>query len=166
MVAVPQRELPLHSMARPGQDAVEYADEVSGPKSGWHERKSGRNIEGDTRQSRALRRWCPGALRRRILVAHDRPRAHGIPRQHKTPSGNGGSGIQSAVFQTFQTGEAVIMPEPSASRASNAVCEILRPIRAFSRLGFKELLRVFKDTVIEWSNDKVLRLGASLAFYT
>jgi len=28
------------------------------------------------------------------------------------------------------------------------------------------LLRVFKDTVIEWSNDKAPRLGASLAFYT
>jgi uncharacterized BrkB/YihY/UPF0761 family membrane protein len=44
--------------------------------------------------------------------------------------------------------------------------EILRQFRLFSGLPFRELVAVFQETVSEWSNDNVSRLGASLAFYT
>jgi uncharacterized BrkB/YihY/UPF0761 family membrane protein len=44
--------------------------------------------------------------------------------------------------------------------------EILRHVRGFSSLPFKELLELFKETVNEWVGDKAPRLGASLAFYT
>jgi membrane protein len=50
--------------------------------------------------------------------------------------------------------------EPDAGR------EILRHVREFSCLHFKEWLGLFKETVGEWIDDRAPRLGASLAFYT
>src|SRR5216683_2588056 len=54
----------------------------------------------------------------------------------------------------------------SGSTGPSAPREILRHFRLFSGLPFRELRAVFKETVIEWSNDNAPRLGASLAFYT
>jgi membrane protein len=54
----------------------------------------------------------------------------------------------------------------SASGEPAASHEILRHVREFSHLHFKELLELLKETVNEWLGDKAPRLGASLAFYT
>jgi len=56
--------------------------------------------------------------------------------------------------------------ERAASAEPNAGHEILRHLRQFSALHFKELAAVLRNTVSEWSDDKAPRLGASLAFYT
>jgi membrane protein len=47
-----------------------------------------------------------------------------------------------------------------------ALHDVARHFRQFCWLRPKELLALLKETVIEWSNDNVPRLGASLAFYT
>jgi membrane protein len=44
--------------------------------------------------------------------------------------------------------------------------DVLRHLKQFSRLRPTEILAALKETVSEWSNDNVPRLGASLAFYT
>src|SRR3989442_1361679 len=49
---------------------------------------------------------------------------------------------------------------PSALRTMR---HLLMP---FAALNFEDMAQVLKKTVEEWSNDKVPRLGASLAFYT
>jgi membrane protein len=54
----------------------------------------------------------------------------------------------------------------SALAEPDAGHEILRHVREFSSLHFKEFLELFKETVGEWLDDKAPRLGASLAFYT
>ena len=41
-----------------------------------------------------------------------------------------------------------------------------RQIRRFAGLQYPEFVAVLKETLSEWSNDNVPRLGASLAFYT
>jgi membrane protein len=50
--------------------------------------------------------------------------------------------------------------EPSVFR------EVLRHLKQFSLLRSTELLGIWKETITEWSDDNVPRLGASLAFYT
>jgi membrane protein len=54
----------------------------------------------------------------------------------------------------------------SAVAEPDAAHEILRHIREFSSLHFRELLELFRETVAEWLGDKARRLGASLAFYS
>jgi membrane protein len=56
--------------------------------------------------------------------------------------------------------EESALVEPDASQ------DILRHIRDFSSLHFRELLELLRETVDEWLGDKARRLGASLAFYT
>src|ERR1700738_1062972 len=49
---------------------------------------------------------------------------------------------------------------------SSALHDVARHFRQFCWLRPKEVLALLKETVAEWSNDNVPRLGASLAFYT
>src|SRR5580704_17837814 len=49
---------------------------------------------------------------------------------------------------------------------SGAVHDVARHFRQFCWLRPQELLGLLKETVSEWSDDNVPRLGASLAFYT
>jgi membrane protein len=51
-------------------------------------------------------------------------------------------------------------------RELSAFREVLRHLKRFSLLRSTELLAIWKETISEWSNDNVPRLGASLAFYT
>lgn len=44
--------------------------------------------------------------------------------------------------------------------------EVVRHLKQFSLLRSNEILGIWKETISEWSNDNVPRLGASLAFYT
>ena len=52
------------------------------------------------------------------------------------------------------------MSEPETSH------EILRHVRLFSHLHLKEIGDLLGETINEWNNDNVQRLGASLAFFT
>src|SRR5579864_3199253 len=52
------------------------------------------------------------------------------------------------------------MAEPETSH------EILRHLKLFSHLHLKEIGGVLGETIDEWNNDNVQRLGASLAFFT
>jgi len=54
----------------------------------------------------------------------------------------------------------------SALAEPDAGHEIMRHVREFSSLHFKEFLELLKETVGEWLDDKAPHLGASLAFYT
>src|SRR6185295_15278468 len=58
------------------------------------------------------------------------------------------------------------MANPSPTAATNPSHEVLRHLRQFCCLNFKEILALLKETVSEWSDDKAPRLGASVAFYT
>jgi membrane protein len=49
---------------------------------------------------------------------------------------------------------------------SGALNDVARRFRHFLRLRPKELLTLFKEILVECSDDNIPRLGASLAFYT
>jgi membrane protein len=49
---------------------------------------------------------------------------------------------------------------------SGALNDVARRFRQFLQLCPKELLRLFREIVVEYCDDNVPRLGASLAFYT
>ena len=57
------------------------------------------------------------------------------------------------------------MPSATVGRPG-AVHTIRHLLRPFGALKFEDMARVLEKTLEEWSNDKVPRLGASLAFYT
>jgi membrane protein len=56
--------------------------------------------------------------------------------------------------------------DPKECSENGSCQDVLRHLKQFSRLRPAEILAALKETVIEWSNDNVPRLGASLAFYT
>jgi membrane protein len=58
------------------------------------------------------------------------------------------------------------MRKQSVEAGSSVVNDILRHVRDFSYLRVKEVWGMFKETISEWVDDRVPRLGASLAFYT
>src|SRR6266699_3175106 len=59
-----------------------------------------------------------------------------------------------------------VMADSSKTRESQPIQNVVRRLRLFSRLGFREYEAVFQQTVSGWIDDKAPRLGASLAFYT
>jgi membrane protein len=64
-------------------------------------------------------------------------------------------------------GEGVVSEADANSRAeANSGQEVVRHLKLFCRLNPKEIWGALKETISEWSNDNVPRLGASLAFYT
>jgi membrane protein len=58
------------------------------------------------------------------------------------------------------------MAETSKEAKSETNRGILRHLKLFSRLHLKELPGVIEETLSEWNDDNVQRLGASLAFFT
>jgi uncharacterized BrkB/YihY/UPF0761 family membrane protein len=61
---------------------------------------------------------------------------------------------------------ARFMDDSSKTSGSRSTLSVVHHLRLFARLSFREYGALWKKTVNAWIDDKVPRLGASLAFYT
>jgi uncharacterized BrkB/YihY/UPF0761 family membrane protein len=58
------------------------------------------------------------------------------------------------------------MDDSSTTSGPRSTHSVVRHLRLFARLSFREYGALLQKTVNAWMDDKAPRLGASLAFYT